>query len=171
MRATDLACLLPEIVQGFNDNKESEHGPVFLALTSHLPRLHRCDDSLEQLVRWMIDQAISLSPTGHPVRLALTSRKNLGDVERLLNFHPPSWIQLKIATQMTDGFEAAAREMLQKLDFRHEDEWAAERPGYRLMAYSRGMESALAILFWIREHKASRIYILLIPTSDLSRLG
>jgi len=163
MRALDLAGLLPEIVLRVNDEKNS---PVFLTLTGRLPILYWNDDSLEQFLLQMIDQAVSKSLPEHPVRLALIRRERLEDVEALVQIHPASWTQLKIETQSADSLEPVARETFQTLGFRCEDEWPPERSGCRFIAYSRDHQPAPAILVWIQEHKATRRYIFLIPVLE-----
>ena len=167
MREMNLTELLPDIVLRFKREQKSAV-PVFLTLPDRLPSFRWTDNSLEGLILTIIDHAVSISYPGKPVRVSVSKRTGMFDIEMMLKTHPLYWIQLKMDVQSPSGLEASAQETLEQLGFRCEDEWTTENSERRLITYSRANQPVPALLLWMQDHKANHKYIFLIPITNPS---
>jgi hypothetical protein len=160
MKEINLQELLPPLV--LRDSQELPRPPIFLTLPPFLPKLMWQDDSLEHLIRSVVDLWVGADQPGMPLRMAVSQRLHCTDLDDLLGFQPFCWIEFRIEAQSQGGSSTAMQGLPEKHGFRYSDTWQPDAC-HKLISYKYGTGSGTAFFLYIQMHKANGRYSLLIP--------
>jgi hypothetical protein len=160
MKEIDLQELLPPLVLRYS--RATPCPGIFLTIPPCLPRFSWQDDSLEHLIRSLLDLLIGLNQTGMPLRLSVSRRLLCTDLDDLLGFRPACRIEFRIEIQSLADSWITIRGLPEKHGFLYGDIWERDS-NHRLIFYTCKTGSGTAFYLWIEMHKGSGKYTLMIP--------
>ncbi len=97
MQTVDMGRLIRDIVVKFSAQRTNELPPVRLTISPSLSAFYWRDDSLERLLREIFNEVLKSNRVDLPVRIKVSSRARLQDLQAFIGLSPLYWIQIKVS--------------------------------------------------------------------------
>lgn len=166
MNQINLQGLIEQSVAKFVQNRSGPRPSVCVKIPPDLPLVSWRDDGLAKFIKSFLYRALTANNPETPVRVSISERARLPDLEAFVRILPLCWIQLRIEGHGPGMSDTVVEELFREFGYRSEEWVGVEGSESQLAIFSPWEDTEPKIVFCADIAKPTWKCDVLIPVSD-----